>query len=505
MPRGTRPIPAEIYVGSMLSYGMGLACWNTKTHSGDVGPVLGDVGTFSAQDGFAKIFNLWDDEESINLTVKAYAGLKSYKAPVRRFKKTKEGRLRRGEIVKSPGVGGNVIYRPDYSDISNFEIRCTSQHGAALMLTSAADQEDLDHLHTLRDHILKYPELFYRHANAIERLGQDESLYIITGSVKSNSCGLAAFGEPTGPDEHPVILANSSRQGQRIASWVWTNQGTANTQLSDPSLDGIKDQTLFLRGFKLDISSDFRSTLGGPASGGGRDEGKSGGEGNDRRTGGEYGDGKEGGAGVGTGGNAGHGGPSFGGGSNGTLGSSSSQFRGNAVQVQSFPDSSRRRSCHPCDIINECLLQATSSSFALSHDDDWLPFLKGRSIWESSPPGAPPLINSYTGVCVIQGVACLVTNLEALRAIDRQEKVNSWLGGAPPLRNWASTTGAIHDRPLFPGGITRGTPSTPPVVQGKIPNPSQLSSTSPTEPSTAKTQELSGIEAKPLGNTMDSD
>ncbi|KAF6741629.1 hypothetical protein DFP72DRAFT_942477 [Ephemerocybe angulata] len=392
----------------MLSSGMGLACWNTKPHAGAVGPALGDVGTFTAQDGFNKIFNLWDDEESIRKTARSTSPGNYYRSPPMRTKKTIHGRSKRGDIVKSLGIRGNVIYRSDFSDIKDFEILCTSQRGAALLLTSAADQDDLDDCQRLRKHILGHPELIYRHANAIRCIGEEESLYIITGSVKSDSCALAAFGEPAAPDEPAVILANSTRPGQRISSWAWTNQGTANTQLSECSgLDGEKDQTLFLRGFKLDFSSSFRSNLehsAGPASGGGRDDGKSG-DGDGERNGSRDEDTSKGGPGAGTGSNTGHGGSSFGGGV-GALNSSSSRYRGKAVQLQSFPDSeSRRRSCHPCDIINECLLKATGSSFALSHDDDWLPFLKDQSIWESTARSPLP-VGGSSSVCVIQGVAC---------------------------------------------------------------------------------------------------
>ncbi|KAF6744335.1 hypothetical protein DFP72DRAFT_929795 [Ephemerocybe angulata] len=388
----------------MLSSGMGLACWNTKPHTGAVGPVLGDVGTFSAQDGFIKIFNLWDDEKSIRKTARTTGIGNYYRPSPMRTKRTIQGRSKRGDIVKSLGMRGNVVYKSDFSDIKEFEIRCTSERGAALLLTSAADQEDLDDRQKLRKHILDYPELLYRHANAIRCIGEEESLYIISGSIKSDSCALAAFGEPTAPNEPAVVLANSSRQGQRISSWVWTNQGSANTQLSDPSsLDSVKDQTLFLRGFKLDFSSSFRANLehsAGPASGGGWNGGKSG-DGDDEPNGSRDEDTSKGGPGAGTGSNTGHGGSSFGGGI-GALDSSSSRYRGKSVQLQSFPDSeSRRRSCHPCDIINECLLKATGSSFALSHDDDWLPFLKDQSIWENKAKSLP--VGDSSGVCVIQG------------------------------------------------------------------------------------------------------
>lgn len=52
----------------MLKAGEGLACWRPrpiKPYSGQRGVVPGDVGTYSAEGGFKRIFNLWDDEELI--------------------------------------------------------------------------------------------------------------------------------------------------------------------------------------------------------------------------------------------------------------------------------------------------------------------------------------------------------------------------------------------------------------------------------------------------------
>jgi hypothetical protein len=59
---------AEVYVRNMLVSGKGLACWHPeprKPYTGKRGVVPGDVGTYSACGGFEKIFNLWEDEESL--------------------------------------------------------------------------------------------------------------------------------------------------------------------------------------------------------------------------------------------------------------------------------------------------------------------------------------------------------------------------------------------------------------------------------------------------------
>lgn len=52
----------------MLHAGRGLPCWQPRPREplkDGEGVIPGDVGIFSVEDGFMKIFNLWDDEVSI--------------------------------------------------------------------------------------------------------------------------------------------------------------------------------------------------------------------------------------------------------------------------------------------------------------------------------------------------------------------------------------------------------------------------------------------------------
>lgn len=75
----------QVYVRSMLKSGKGLACWKPrprKPNSGLRGTVPGDVGMFSAEGGFKKIFNIWDDEELLRRATSASGGL-SFRLPSR--------------------------------------------------------------------------------------------------------------------------------------------------------------------------------------------------------------------------------------------------------------------------------------------------------------------------------------------------------------------------------------------------------------------------------------
>ena len=53
----------EIYVSTMLKTGNGLACWKPRPRKpivNGVGILPGDVGTYTVEGGYRKIFNLWD-------------------------------------------------------------------------------------------------------------------------------------------------------------------------------------------------------------------------------------------------------------------------------------------------------------------------------------------------------------------------------------------------------------------------------------------------------------
>lgn len=169
-------------------------------------------------------------------------------------------------------------------DSFEFEQR-REQPGAVLAFTSSADLEELDDHALLQDHICQHAELFYTHANSIRRIGVDESLYIITGCVKSDSYALAAFQQSMDALDHTLKLVQRTRanitnemQSSTAAqrpSYMWTRRGTAHTRTGVSKELGNKDQALFFRGFKLKFSPSFRARmkLGHGAGGGGRSVG----------------------------------------------------------------------------------------------------------------------------------------------------------------------------------------------------------------------------------------
>ena len=69
-PRGpaVQFAPYEIYVRTLLAEGHGLPCWEPRPLEPQAQPqgvVPGDVGTYTAESGFRRSFNLFDDASNI--------------------------------------------------------------------------------------------------------------------------------------------------------------------------------------------------------------------------------------------------------------------------------------------------------------------------------------------------------------------------------------------------------------------------------------------------------
>ncbi|TEB18528.1 hypothetical protein FA13DRAFT_592668 [Coprinellus micaceus] len=58
-----------------------------------------------------------------------------------------------------------------------------------------------------------------------------------------------------------MSLQNMTRAGDVRSKYVWTRRSTSEAYFGSSEVEGVKDQTLFLRGFKLDFSQAFRARM----------------------------------------------------------------------------------------------------------------------------------------------------------------------------------------------------------------------------------------------------
>ena len=91
---------AEVYVRGLLESGNGLPCWNPKPRNRDAetkGIVPGDVGIYTAELGFEKILNLWEDEMEIQAVGRSM-GAAPYRPPKRTIVYRRNA-IEEGEVV----------------------------------------------------------------------------------------------------------------------------------------------------------------------------------------------------------------------------------------------------------------------------------------------------------------------------------------------------------------------------------------------------------------------
>jgi len=263
----------EVYVCNLLGSGNGLPCWDTSPFEGERGAAPGDVGTYTAEGGFKRMFNLWDDEASIRRTAASLSidGKSRYRAPRRRVVVAKD-RFREGDTVTQGAYASKTTRSHADNVVNRFEFRCRSASGAVLACTYPADKEELAGNASLRKHIIEYAQVIYRHANGIWEIEDDEALYIVTGVIKTQGCGLAAYNESM-EAPHDVMVLQHWATNDEASRWGWVMSGTADSHVKySAKKDGVKDQSLFLRGFKLDFSREFRARADNhPSSSGGEE------------------------------------------------------------------------------------------------------------------------------------------------------------------------------------------------------------------------------------------
>ncbi|KAF5332258.1 hypothetical protein D9611_008140 [Ephemerocybe angulata] len=366
-PSVTRLTTPQVYVYSMLNSGHGLACWKPqpwktappktfRNRREEWGAKPGDVGIYRIEDGFKRLFNIWDDEDAIQNTAKA----SFFTGPVPDPRKDSEAT---GTEWKPPTLLDRV---------ERFEFTCPShaEQGAILALTSPGTLNEVQNQEKLRDHICNYAELFYNHANMLQQLGSDESLYIVTVSIKSRDWGIAAFRDHMFAPDNVLILAqrNCWDRGYR-----WTHRGSAEARYG-VSESTLADECLFLRGFKLDFSAPFRTRMKSQSLSLGLEEDEAHDQDAGYRTRGENdeaGDTKTGDSdGLNRDSNSAgrSGSPCI----NTPVESSMLATHPGEVRVNRFHDSpGYGDTLHPCDVITKYLLTQTGADFALSHDDDW--------------------------------------------------------------------------------------------------------------------------------------
>ena len=148
----------------------------------------------------------------------------------------------------------------------NLQFYSTETEGAILVLPEGSDQHNLRNYLVFQKEALLKGKAWYEFA--VTKLGRTmispDSMYLITGFHKTSSWSLAAFnnvGRSLNFDAQ--FTAGNIVNGNVTAAYTWQMTSTVPCRVGPDPFNGKKNQTMFIRGFKIAIrKSIFRHILG---------------------------------------------------------------------------------------------------------------------------------------------------------------------------------------------------------------------------------------------------
>jgi len=161
----------------------------------------------------------------------------------------------------------NTLDRSVAGGSTCIQFSSTSNEGALLVLPEGADQHDLCNLLLFEREALRNGRSWYEFA--VTKLGRTriaaDSLYLITGCHKTSSWSLAAFHQSSGNcNFNAQFTAGKIINGNIGAAYSWQMTSAVPCRIGPEPYDDAKNQTVFIRGFKIAIrSSTFLSLLRG--------------------------------------------------------------------------------------------------------------------------------------------------------------------------------------------------------------------------------------------------
>ena len=150
------------------------------------------------------------------------------------------------------------------------EFSSSSSEGALLVLPEGADKHDLCNLRLFEREALSCGKSWYEFA--VTKLGRTrispDSLYLITGCHKTSSWSLAAFHQSSGScNFNAKFTAGKIINGNISAAYDWQMTSGVPYRIGPEPYDEVKNQTVFIRGFKIAIRENaFLSLLRGDIS-----------------------------------------------------------------------------------------------------------------------------------------------------------------------------------------------------------------------------------------------
>ncbi|KAH6890781.1 hypothetical protein BKA70DRAFT_866685 [Coprinopsis sp. MPI-PUGE-AT-0042] len=260
------PSAKEVYERSLLLKEQGFPLFNPRPLERPVR--FGDFGIL-CQDGFDSFGNLFDPNDQQEFSIDH---------PPRPKVRYQPEKLQEG-LVMTEGIGDVRRGADAEAKVPNrLEIHCREAQGAALVLTSSGDLETLTPAsgNQLGEYLRSHGAELILCLQQKHHLLPGQSLYVVTGTIKSDSWAIAVHTSPMRePYDQMVLSRREGTLGPPFPTHEWTRLGNADARCEGSKVIGgddrrIKDQCLFLRGFLLSPSLDLgqQTSTSGNSSGG---------------------------------------------------------------------------------------------------------------------------------------------------------------------------------------------------------------------------------------------
>ncbi|KAJ7848401.1 hypothetical protein B0H13DRAFT_1906754 [Mycena leptocephala] len=244
----------------------------------------------------------------------------------------------------------------------DFMFNCEAPHGAVLALPHGGHLEKLENLENIRQYAAKHAESWYRYINGTRGRGlANGSLYLVTGTEKSRSWGMASFHDV----REEFQLAFKPTSGTHNYHWrgIYARKNPARNKSSAtlPIDRGPLNQTNFVHGLSISLGTGIWGRLFGEVKICDMVDSQLGNTNSDSVP-------------YSQGSSVFSWSLSFFG-SDSTTGGTHRANREEDVVISDFP--AIPRISHPAKIINNYLLQkAPHAAVVMSHDDDWRDILQ---------------------------------------------------------------------------------------------------------------------------------
>lgn len=141
---------------------------------------------------------------------------------------------------------------------AGIDFSCTCEKGAILVLPDGACREDLRRLEKFRHAAEQHAMAWYEHARHCGL--NPESLYLVTGCVKTSSWGVASILNASEERSACLKFTAASVAGAGASySYSWETHSPADVRSGPKPPSEVQNQCVFLRGFKISFNENLKT------------------------------------------------------------------------------------------------------------------------------------------------------------------------------------------------------------------------------------------------------